>query len=291
MKIPKILFKKKSPQSGVYCIENTKNGKLYIGSSKNMYQRLHIHRCYLNNNSHQNQKLQNSWNKYGEDNFICYSLEQCNFEELTSREQYYINNLKPWYNITLLVERNILSLESRKKISNTLKDGYKTKRIKLTKFKSIKVYNFKNEYLNRFETIKDACKYYNLHQSSVQRVLNNTYKQCKGLRFKYENDSSELEIVYFNKGGKASSIRKPFNKRSKELIIKDLETNYIYNFKSIKEASIELNLKYEIISQFLRNKIKIYKNKYQLLPVPVKSDKLLENPEEDNQQPITTLNE
>lgn len=56
-------------KAGIYCIENTKNKKVYIGSSKNIYQRLLKHFALLKHNKHQNGHLQNAWNKYGEDVF------------------------------------------------------------------------------------------------------------------------------------------------------------------------------------------------------------------------------
>jgi group I intron endonuclease len=100
-RITKELWKK----SGIYCIVNTNNQKKYVGSSKNIYQRLQKHRAYLRKNMHENRKLQNSWNKHGEDNFQYFILEFCFEEQLLEREQFYIDMLKPWYNITLKVER------------------------------------------------------------------------------------------------------------------------------------------------------------------------------------------
>lgn len=52
--------------SGIYCIINIKNSKRYIGSSKNIRQRLWTHRACLRHNNHENAHLQAAWNKYGE---------------------------------------------------------------------------------------------------------------------------------------------------------------------------------------------------------------------------------
>ena len=51
---------------GIYMILNLINGKRYIGSSIDIYNRLHEHLHNLKNNKSHNNHLQNSWNKYGE---------------------------------------------------------------------------------------------------------------------------------------------------------------------------------------------------------------------------------
>ena len=51
---------------GVYKIENSVNGKYYIGSSNNIYRRWKEHIKLLNKNNHHSPHLQFAWNKYGE---------------------------------------------------------------------------------------------------------------------------------------------------------------------------------------------------------------------------------
>ena len=112
---------------GVYKIENKINGKLYIGSSVNIESRLKSHIKELNNNSHNNNYLQNAWNKYGENNFIFEVIEVVEDKNyLREREQYYIDiykvtdhsigyNILPNTNIGLGVKA---SKEVRSKISD-----------------------------------------------------------------------------------------------------------------------------------------------------------------------------
>lgn len=54
---------------GVYMIRNNINGKVYIGQSVDVRDRLWHHKSMLKNNRHENSYLQNSWNKYGADAF------------------------------------------------------------------------------------------------------------------------------------------------------------------------------------------------------------------------------
>lgn len=53
----------------IYKIENTVNGKCYVGQTGNWKKRNQYHLSYLKRNKHHNQHLQSSWNKYGESAF------------------------------------------------------------------------------------------------------------------------------------------------------------------------------------------------------------------------------
>ena len=76
---------------GVYCIENTVNGKKYIGLSRDIYRRWLEHQSELNRGDHVNTYLQRAWDNYGEDVFKFYVIELCSSEELSEKECYYIN--------------------------------------------------------------------------------------------------------------------------------------------------------------------------------------------------------
>ena len=108
--------------SGVYCIINIKNHKRYIGSSKNIKYRLQSHRSNLRHNNHENQYLQNAWNKYGEDNFDFYIIEKCEESQLLDKEQNYISNIKPEYNLNPITQNphvlKILEENSQKQEKN-----------------------------------------------------------------------------------------------------------------------------------------------------------------------------
>jgi group I intron endonuclease len=74
-------------QSGIYRIENTQNGKMYVGSAVNLDQRLRNHRTRLNCNHHKNAHLQSAWNKYGADAFRFSTLLVCSKRDLLFYEQ------------------------------------------------------------------------------------------------------------------------------------------------------------------------------------------------------------
>lgn len=79
--------------SGIYCIKNIINGKMYIGQSSDIYWRWTHHKSDLNHNRHHNSCLQNAWNKYKEDSFQFFIIETCECHQLDELEQEWIKLL------------------------------------------------------------------------------------------------------------------------------------------------------------------------------------------------------
>lgn len=90
----------KNVKSGIYKITNIINNKFYIGSSCNIRVRYNEHIRELLKNNHPNKKLQNSFNKHGRNNFKFEILAICPVEYLIKLEQWFIDNQKPFYNIS-----------------------------------------------------------------------------------------------------------------------------------------------------------------------------------------------
>lgn len=98
----------KNKISGIYKITNKVNGKIYIGSSTNIIARWKGHFALLKNKEHENNYLQNAFDKYGEYDtegnkiWLCEVIEECEptktiLEEIEQR----------WLNETKCYERDI----------------------------------------------------------------------------------------------------------------------------------------------------------------------------------------
>jgi group I intron endonuclease len=109
--------------SGVYSITNIVTNRVYIGQALNLRKRENRHRCGLSNNKHENRHLQNSYNKYGKDNFIFNVLLYCEPFELTRYEQKLLDIANNTYNIRISnVNSNIgivRSEETKRKIGDS----------------------------------------------------------------------------------------------------------------------------------------------------------------------------
>lgn len=115
--------------SGIYRILNKINGKIYIGSATTIAHRWNRHRSDLNLNRHDNEHLQLSWNKYGENAFEFMIVQICEKEELLKWEQLWFETTnccdnKIGYNKCTKAESRIgikMSDKSRAKMSASRK--------------------------------------------------------------------------------------------------------------------------------------------------------------------------
>jgi group I intron endonuclease len=191
---------------GIYLIENKINNKKYVGSSINIKVRLMNHKYYLRKNYHANNYLQNSYNKYGEENFNFKILELCNETELINKENFYIkhynaNDLTQGYNLATVNEFRRNNYNKEVKIKNS-KHNLKVNG-NFTKFKCI---NLKNNYHQEFDNLVDAAIY----------IKENSYSNGK-LKYIRQKLSECLRGNKVNNGSKGA-IRKSAYKHKWEII-------------------------------------------------------------------------
>ena len=83
--------------AGIYKVTNNITGDFYIGSSQNIKQRWHQHKNPAFWKQHPNIKLYKDMAQYGRDNFTIDVIEET--ADLKEREQYWVDQLKPSYNV------------------------------------------------------------------------------------------------------------------------------------------------------------------------------------------------
>jgi group I intron endonuclease len=86
--------------SGIYKIQSKiKPERIYIGSAVNFKNRCSVHIICLRKNKH-NKKLQSHYNEFGENDLEFSILLKCDPKKLIKNEQNFINEYKPYFNIS-----------------------------------------------------------------------------------------------------------------------------------------------------------------------------------------------
>ena len=193
------IIKENKNKSGIYRWVNKVNNNSYIGSAINLSRRLYSH--YHGNKS--NIILQQAILKHGLSNFSIEILEYCDKSVLIEREIFYINSIKPEYNINPIAGSSLgakHSEETRKKISDALKGRFtgennsqyglkgeksfhfgklrsKETREKMSKAKgsTIYVYNLDIILLNTFFSAKGAAKYFFCGHVTIIKYARSNY--------------------------------------------------------------------------------------------------------------------
>jgi group I intron endonuclease len=123
----KVIIKENKDKSGIYKWTNKITKDIYIGQSINLAKRFikYFNLSYLKNR--ETLVISRALIKYGYSNFSLEILEYCEIDNLTEREQYYMDKLNPRYN-TLKIAGSSLghkhSEETKAKISKALKGIY-----------------------------------------------------------------------------------------------------------------------------------------------------------------------
>ena len=175
----------------IYCITNKINGKKYVGkTTSTIEERFKEHISESKSDRSKNRPLYRALNKYGIDNFVLSLLEECNSEDLSMREIFWIDKLqtvKNGYNATiggdgkiLIDEKEVVeeynALKRASLVAKKLQHdkGQICKILKqngivlenhpydsgvINRPKSVKQYTVDNVFVQNFDSVKDAAKY------------------------------------------------------------------------------------------------------------------------------------
>jgi group I intron endonuclease len=98
-------YKQTIQPMGIYQIKNMKNGKIYIGSAKDLRGKINSNKFQLKNGLHFNKEMQKDFNEIGEESFSFDILdylkpkEDLNYdytEELKILEEMWLGKLQPY---------------------------------------------------------------------------------------------------------------------------------------------------------------------------------------------------
>lgn len=78
---------------GVYLIRCKANGRIYIGSSRNIYYRFTDHKRFLKNGIHHCRKMQDDYDLFGADSFEYQIVELCSEQDKLKLEKYYMEEV------------------------------------------------------------------------------------------------------------------------------------------------------------------------------------------------------
>lgn len=175
---------------GIYAIVNIITNDIYIGSSLNLGSRKDKHFTHLKHNKHSNYKLQSAANEYGIGNFKFKIIEYTSIN-LKQKEQYYVNQLNPAYNITIEVIRNTPSEESKHKMSITRLRMFRNG-LKPNGSKKIVGINIETGEIVEYNSIRECYQAHQMARSALQRTLKGKYKQMKGFKWYYKDNLPDL---------------------------------------------------------------------------------------------------
>jgi group I intron endonuclease len=174
-------------RSGIYKITNIINNKIYIGSAVNFIKRKQYHIRMIKNKKHCNKHLEKSFLKYGLENFKFEIIEIVeNKNLLLEREQFYLDLLKPQYNICKVAGSKAgfkVTDITKNKMSNIIKNNYRKTNGRIFQYSKnmelIKIWDC---------TLKEIANNLNCCNTTICMGLKNKNKTSRGYIWKYEKE-------------------------------------------------------------------------------------------------------
>ena len=245
-----------SLKAGVYLWQNNLNGHCYVGSANNLWDRLrkYYYEQHLNLPRHKNLPILSALKKHGHDNFNLYIVEYVesnNKDKLLSREQYYLDELKPYYNI-LDKAGSSLGYTHTEEVKQLISD-----------FKKDLYIGENNPFYGKAHT-EETKELISAFQSSRE---NHPFSQMGEDAVNYgRKHSEERNLILFSKlsGNNNPAYGNSDPRFSKKVKVFSKEDNTLLEeYTSIREAAKELKSSAQTIKKYSNNQ-ELFKDKYYL---------------------------
>ena len=255
---------------GIYKIENSINGKVYIGQSTNIFYRLrnHISETFNPNSRSYDSPIHRAIRKYGIENFTFEIIDFClNKEELDEEETYWIQKYDSYINgynatmggegvlrinkedIYLLWDKGMSVAEIANETGRgkdsviRILDGYKNytneesykrgrKACGELLGRKIKQYDLDGNYIATYSSITDAAKKFNTDTSVICSALSGKNKSAFGFQWRYEEDDHP---------GLYNGTRAY---QKKAIVQLDKDKNFIAEYESISSGARNVGIEY-----------------------------------------------
>lgn len=241
-------------KSGIYKITSKiKSDRFYIGSAIDLKQRKRDHFKDLRKNKHGNSRLQNHYNKYGEQDLVFEVIEYVEYKtKLLEREQFYIDSLNPFFNICKVAG----SLLGTKRSEETKK--------KMSLAKIGKPSSNKNRKLSEDHKYKLSISHFGLKRSDETRRKMSENSGMKGrVSPKKGLKCSEITRQKMSKSKMGRIVSEETrlkisnsNPNRKPIIQLDLEYNFIREWLSLNEIKKQTGFSHTLISNTAKGKFK-----------------------------------
>lgn len=218
-------------KTGVYKISFVGTNNFYIGSStENFKGRFRRHLSDLERDRHCNNILTKAFKKYGKPIFSI--VEICDKAKCLEREQYYIDNWTPKYNICKIAGNTSGIKPSKKQLEKT----------------SIKidVFDLNGVFLNTYSSIAETSRKLNIHSTRISKIV--------------KEESGKSGNYMFRKSGLYKYLEKYEKLTAYKILCYHKNGEFFREFKSILEASIILKTDTGNISRNICGKTPYHKD-------------------------------
>lgn len=207
--------------SGIYLFTNKNTGKQFIGSAVNLRNRFTQYYSIKYLERYFSMRINRALLKYGHENFTLTILEYCLPEKCLKRKDYYIDLLKPEYNILPKAGSRLcakVSSETRKKIfiskkgkknpffgkthSQKIRDIISTSLMDRKRAEEagrysqmVEVFDLEKNQKISFKSLSEAARALNLALTSIRRYLTTGKVYKKQYTFKLMNTTASYNIL------------------------------------------------------------------------------------------------